>query len=294
LPPVSYDLVLSNRQKDTETVSPVKYHCGFPSSIKRPSLTHEIWCCLPHQWAVWRSQVSLYSLCCRLSSTTLSTQFHYILDWSSNPSPLDAVFMWHAVQNRLFFSMAHFFQFLRVSAESVSLLSRRLPLSVCALSHWLSSCRHKLFSHWFRRSYNRSVVVRLLLVPSPLIYFGFPGQTSLLANESAILIFKSETTLIPLMLSTQWDSTPLQTSGASKPLSYLHGEPDYLKYFPLLFPPYPVYRKLSAFVTMVDGHSFLFLLVLLSEAKEEFLLVPTIIICRSLSWNSGVLILVPF
>jgi len=46
---------------------------------------------------------------------------------------------------------------------------------------------------------------------------------------------------------------------------------------------------------MVDGHSFCFFIVLPSEAKEEFLLVLTIIICRSLSWFfSGVLILISF
>jgi len=84
----------------------------------------------------------------------------------------------------------------------------------------LTICRHKLFFHWYGRSYNRSpsIVVRLLLVPSPLIYFGFPGQTSLLATESAVLISKSEATLIQLMFSTKWDPTPLQTSGALKPL----------------------------------------------------------------------------
>jgi len=40
---------------------------------------------------------------------------------------------------------------------------------------------------------------------------------------------------------------------------------------------------------MVDGHSFCLFIILLSEAKEEFLLVPTIIIC-----DFDVLTLVPF
>jgi len=66
------------------------------------------------------------------------------------------------------------------------------------------------------------------------IYFGFPGQTSLLANESAVLNSKSDATLIHLMFFAQRDPTPLQTSGAPKPLSYLHVVPDSLKYFPLL------------------------------------------------------------
>jgi len=74
LPPVSYKLVLSDRQKDAETDRPVKYHCSFPSSTKRPSLTQEIWCCLPHQWAVGDPKF----LCIHSAAGCLQRLFHPI------------------------------------------------------------------------------------------------------------------------------------------------------------------------------------------------------------------------
>jgi len=98
--------------------------------------------------------------------------------------------MRHAVQNCLLFSMAHLSQVsLRFSRIHVTFISTPASFqsALFLIDYLLLQTLYSLVTMFLQTS--PSIVVRLLLVPSPLIYFGFPGQTCLclLANESAVL-----------------------------------------------------------------------------------------------------------